>query len=382
MFGLMEITAPTVPDSKTRLGNSTITSEEKNDGNLKPEQEKKRFDPKKYDSTNTSSIENNTGKVENWLASQYCDAISLSPSPNYWSCDKENRLVFHENQNDCSQTLTRKPEPHSSVLLSPNQNIHNQDQTENSPEYIPTKQLPSRKAIPANKYAISPLNTDERDIDLSDDDPTYNTKKDQNTVKRFKKKLISNQVHCSDSRSPSKCNSSSKVNSQTRKSTSSSSSHSSSSTSSSSSSSSSSSNSSSSSTSSKTHTSTEENNTPVVTSRKRKRDTTKWKQNIAKVARNSGQAYTSCSKTKRKCNAHSMKPPCSQKCRLKCSEQIDEDMRLSLFKKYWELKIISLQWSYINTCMTEITPKYHYSNAENPRGYNHAFYFTVNSRKI
>lgn len=114
-------------------------------------------------------------------------------------------------------------------------------------------------------------------------------------------------------------------------------------------------------------------------SRKRKRNPSKWKQNIAKMLRNSGKAYVSCT-TKKEVSARSVKAPC--KCKLKCSENINDADRHTLFQKYWSMANIDLQRAYIRSCMMEIKPRYKYTNAEKPRLPNNAFYFTVNSIKI
>ncbi|KAI8437969.1 hypothetical protein MSG28_010631, partial [Choristoneura fumiferana] len=123
------------------------------------------------------------------------------------------------------------------------------------------------------------------------------------------------------------------------------------------------------------------NDTPETTkkSRKRQRDSSKWKQNIAKSLRNSGKAYIS-NTTKREVPGRCIKSACN--CHLKCSENINEAGRIQLFQSYWALSDIELQRSYIKTCMMEIKPKYKYTNASRPRLPNNAFYFTVDSEKI
>lgn len=140
--------------------------------------------------------------------------------------------------------------------------------------------------------------------------------------------------------------------------------------------------SSSSSSSSNTAVNVENSNTSSVPkttrSRKRIRDPSKWKQNIAKQLRNSGKAYISS--TKKEVPARCIKDAC--KCRLKCSEKIDDLDRKSFFEMYWSLCDIQLQRNYIRSCMIEVKPKYKYTNAEKPRLPNNAFYFTKNNSKI
>ncbi|XP_049886799.1 uncharacterized protein LOC126381347 [Pectinophora gossypiella] len=117
-------------------------------------------------------------------------------------------------------------------------------------------------------------------------------------------------------------------------------------------------------------------------SRKRKRNMSKWKQNAAKIAKNTGKAYTSCSKTKREMPARRVKPACPQKCRLKCAEKINEQQRTEIHQRFWTQGNINIQRSYIRSCMVPVTAKYRYTNAEKPRGCNSAFYFTVDNNKL
>lgn len=57
--------------------------------------------------------------------------------------------------------------------------------------------------------------------------------------------------------------------------------------------------------------------------RKRKAGPTKWMQNTQKIKRNLGQSYVSVH-SKKSVPACNMKPPCTQKCRLKYSDRISE----------------------------------------------------------
>nr|CAH7766802.1 unnamed protein product [Callosobruchus chinensis] len=121
-------------------------------------------------------------------------------------------------------------------------------------------------------------------------------------------------------------------------------------------------------------------NDKVVRSRKRQRKPSQWKQNKAKIKRNLGQAYKSISSEK-EVLARKIKPPCSTKCRLKCFEKIGQSLREELFTKFWDLGDINLQRSFVSSCLVEVVSKYRYTNAENPRGFNHAFYFTLQNEK-
>ncbi|CAK1601215.1 unnamed protein product [Parnassius mnemosyne] len=114
-------------------------------------------------------------------------------------------------------------------------------------------------------------------------------------------------------------------------------------------------------------------------SRKRIRNPSNWKQNVAKILRNTGKAYVSCT-TKKEVSARVIKDAC--KCRLKCPENVVDADRKTLFDKYWSLGNIELQRSFIRNCMMEIKPKYKYSNSAKPRLPNNAFYFTINNTRI
>ncbi|KAL0821161.1 hypothetical protein ABMA28_005780 [Loxostege sticticalis] len=172
-------------------------------------------------------------------------------------------------------------------------------------------------------YRISPIHTDESDVDLSDSDPTF--------------KINENKPLSSGSESSS--DSPPRLESQNQN--------------------------------------TDE---PKKKMRKRVRNPSKWKQNIIKNLRNSGKAYVSL--TKKQVPARSMKNPCTSKCRLKCAEKIAESDRVVLFNSYYKLGSLELQRAYIRSCLMEVMPKYKYTNAQKPRLPNNAFYFTVNEQRI
>lgn len=96
---------------------------------------------------------------------------------------------------------------------------------------------------------------------------------------------------------------------------------------------------------------------------------------------NLGQAYASISSSQ-EIPPRQIKPPCTLKCRLKCFEKFSCDQREQLFSKFWGMGDINLQRSFISSCLVKVSAKYRYTNAENPRGFNHAFYFTIANNKI
>ncbi|KAM3960074.1 uncharacterized protein ACR2FA_005875 [Aphomia sociella] len=114
--------------------------------------------------------------------------------------------------------------------------------------------------------------------------------------------------------------------------------------------------------------------------RKRKRNEENWKQNIAKSLRNAGKSYIS--KTNKAIKPRSVQPPCGDKCRLKCCKKITVDQRQTIFDVYWNIGQVDAQRSFIMSCMTNITPKYKYTNACNPRNCNQAFHFVVEGQSV
>lgn len=77
-----------------------------------------------------------------------------------------------------------------------------------------------------------------------------------------------------------------------------------------------------------------------------------------------------------------VKSNCTDKCRLKCSNYINMESRLKLFRNFWKLSDLYKQRPFIGSCMIDIEPKYRYTNAENPCKYNKASYFTVDGEKF
>lgn len=74
--------------------------------------------------------------------------------------------------------------------------------------------------------------------------------------------------------------------------------------------------------------------------------------------------------------------PCTEKCRLKCSANINTEERYMIFHQFWDLGDLTLQRTFIRDSMTDIEPKYKYTNAKNPRCNNKAYHFLVNNNKI
>ncbi|CAG4998619.1 unnamed protein product [Parnassius apollo] len=98
-------------------------------------------------------------------------------------------------------------------------------------------------------------------------------------------------------------------------------------------------------------------------SRKRVAKPTEWLQNKCKILRNEGSAYVTL-KTKVKKDARKIKPPCSERCRLKCKEKFSEVDREAVFKEFWELKDINRKRDFNNRHMAPIKRKYRYTTTQ------------------
>lgn len=116
--------------------------------------------------------------------------------------------------------------------------------------------------------------------------------------------------------------------------------------------------------------------------KKRKRNFGNWSFQKTKLLRNSGQAYVSISKTKKQISERKLGPPCSEKCRLLCSQKINLENRENIFSGYWGLADIQKQREFIVRHTERIKPKYRYSCTENYRSMNSAFYFNVDGNRI
>ncbi|CAG9769723.1 unnamed protein product [Ceutorhynchus assimilis] len=209
-------------------------------------------------------------------------------------------------------------------------------------EYVnPTKLYITRKR--KENYQISPVYSNESDVDLSDTDPIYKGEQDD--------KMEKIQIFSRSNSSSTSNDTSSSSSSDTSRS--------------------------SSSTSSGENTPSTSKNT-----KKRTRNPEKWKQNLTKRLRNTGQSYVSMSKSKKIFAARSVKPPCPGKCRLKCKDNINENERASIFEKFWNLSDINKQRLFVQFCLRNVSPRYKYTNAERPREENKAFYFTTDNDRV
>lgn len=112
---------------------------------------------------------------------------------------------------------------------------------------------------------------------------------------------------------------------------------------------------------------------------KRKENLQQWEAKKIKVLRNSGKAYTSCSKSKKKYPEIKIRPACGEKCRLGCSKK---KQKKNIFQSYCDLANVKKQREFIAAHTDSIKPKYRYSSTQNLRGMNMAFYFELNNNRI
>ena len=117
---------------------------------------------------------------------------------------------------------------------------------------------------------------------------------------------------------------------------------------------------------------------------KRKRNPQTWYRNAQKKLRNEGKSYKMASKNHRERPARAMKPPCTEKCRLKCFSTFSNEERKTIFSDYWQLGSLEKQRLFILNCMEQIQPSYRYIRVGGnrpPRKLNNAFFFNVDGEK-
>ena len=112
--------------------------------------------------------------------------------------------------------------------------------------------------------------------------------------------------------------------------------------------------------------------------KKRVRNESAWIKNVRKRQRNSGKVYIS--RTGKTVAAKSVKPPCTEKCRLKCRDKITEEQRQEIFECYWGLGSLQRQRDFLNSCLTTLKVPYRRvkEGAAKTRNQNCVFHFTVN----
>lgn len=108
--------------------------------------------------------------------------------------------------------------------------------------------------------------------------------------------------------------------------------------------------------------------------KRRIRQPEKWKKNIRKKLRNSGQEYIS---TKNKLMpARVMRERCDD-CKFEC-EEIKDSQRLDIFKDFWALGTKEHQWSFIARCMVPLKARYRRRITAGQRKVKSAYFFELN----
>ncbi|CAG5007679.1 unnamed protein product [Parnassius apollo] len=117
--------------------------------------------------------------------------------------------------------------------------------------------------------------------------------------------------------------------------------------------------------------------------RKRKSTPNNWLRNKAKILRNSGKSYISNSKKgKTVAPAKSLKTPCTDKYKQKCTQNITESQRKEIFESFWGMGDLQRQREFILRYLSVIQPRYSYKMHNSNRGKNNAFYLTIDNERI
>ncbi|CAG4956054.1 unnamed protein product [Parnassius apollo] len=117
--------------------------------------------------------------------------------------------------------------------------------------------------------------------------------------------------------------------------------------------------------------------------RKRTRNPTTWKKNVAKRLKNSGQTYISVN-TKKLNQGKTMGPSCTSKCWLSCAAKFTEQKRTEIFKSYWKLESVERQRGFLNACTRILKCAYRRikTNKMYDRKENTAYYLLNENKEI
>lgn len=124
-----------------------------------------------------------------------------------------------------------------------------------------------------------------------------------------------------------------------------------------------------------------------IGNKQKKKTTTKtrrphaWKNEVAKQARQSGQAYMSRSGKMVLEKKPNLQVLCTKKCRLNCS-QIPLDKRKEIFNSYYSLKTEDLKTSFLFGCIEKSLPKRVVVGSERNREFVFKYYINVNEEKM
>lgn len=117
------------------------------------------------------------------------------------------------------------------------------------------------------------------------------------------------------------------------------------------------------------------NDTPPKKAKKRYRNTSMWKREIKKTKRNLGESYKTVKGLE--IPARKLLKPCDQKCRIKCTEKINQEQREKLFSQYWVLADINGQRDFMNNHVESLQPKYQYKKLNSTRSNNLQYFFAT-----
>lgn len=113
--------------------------------------------------------------------------------------------------------------------------------------------------------------------------------------------------------------------------------------------------------------------------KKKIRRPTEWKQNVKKMKVNHGESYTTKSGTIKR--RKTVQPGCEEKCKLKCTTNVDETTRKQIFTEFYALGDKNHQRNFINACMEQRTAR-KYRNPNAKRNLNYAYFFKLDNKKI
>lgn len=101
---------------------------------------------------------------------------------------------------------------------------------------------------------------------------------------------------------------------------------------------------------------------------------------MKKVKVNSGLPYVS--EGNREIRGKFVKPPCADKCRLKCTTNFTQDQRQSIHSSFWNLADNALQRQFVSGHITKSFVKYRRAAENSNRSENLAYYFTLKNIRI
>ncbi|XP_074036389.1 uncharacterized protein [Leptinotarsa decemlineata] len=114
--------------------------------------------------------------------------------------------------------------------------------------------------------------------------------------------------------------------------------------------------------------------------KKRLKNEKLWAKNVKKFKVNSGEAYQTKSGNLKQ--AKTVKEGCGDKCKLKCSENVDLEDRKKMLSDFLTLTDITRKRDFISKLMDEVKPKYCYKKDDSHRSANYSYNFIINRNKV